>query len=331
MNDGSAEFRASPPLLTVTAAEAGQKLLHFLRRRVDVPDAAIHRWIRTGQVRINGGRGRAFDRVDAGDKVRVPPFALNEARVLPERAQEHASGAVPRPMSPSVAVFFENDALLICNKPAGLPVHAGTGHADSLIARLHALYAGNAFLPTPAHRLDKATSGLIIVAKTYAALRLVQDGLAGGAIVKTYLAWVRGDWPWTESTDMEDRLIKTRGADGRERVRVAAEEEDGAAARLTARCLERRRNTSLLELILHTGRTHQIRAQLASRGFPLIGDPKYGGPPCDQGLLLHASGLTFAPELTRGLGLTLSAVVCPSPWRDTWKPEPASGKINHPE
>jgi 23S rRNA pseudouridine955/2504/2580 synthase len=335
----SADLTANPEDgvcgLTVSEAEAGQKLLHFLARRMDAPPAVFHRWIRTGQVRVNGGRARAFDRLAARDLVRVPPFALADARVVTSAPAPVPELGAPHTPSAGIDILFENERVVICVKPAGLPAHAGTGHADSLVARLSARYAGSAFMPTPAHRLDKATSGLVLVAKSYAALRLAQESLgaapAEGGIGKSYLAWVSGACPWQEPALLEDRLEKAGDENGFERVRVA-ETGTGRRALLTARCLHVRPDArpsalpalhvaSLLRLTPHTGRTHQIRAQLAARGFPLIGDPKYGGPPCKQGLLLHAYGLDFAPEVAAGLGLAEERIICPPPWHGEWAVE----------
>jgi 23S rRNA pseudouridine955/2504/2580 synthase len=289
--------------LAVSGEEAGQKLLQFLARRLDAPAPMLHRWIRTGQVRINGRRCAPFARLEAGDGVRVPPFA--RPRSLPDAPR---SGWRPD-------ILAESGAVLICCKPAGLPVHAGSGHTDSLIARLRALRPEAPFALTPAHRLDKAASGLLIVGKSYEGLRLAQAAAGSGDIGKVYLAWAHGLCPWEEETLLVDRLLKARDADGRERVRVSP---DGRPARLRARCLERRQDASLLRLVLHTGRNHQIRAQMAARGFALVGDPKYGGPPCRQGLLLHAAALVFAPALAEALGLPSPRLVCPAPWRDEW-------------
>ncbi|WP_300831867.1 S4 domain-containing protein, partial [uncultured Bilophila sp.] len=131
------------PLL-VTAEEAGQKLLQFLARRFDEPQGVLHRWIRTGQVRINGGRAKPFDRVDFGDEVRVPPFAGGGAQ---------AAAPVKEDRSLLPPIVAETDELIVFCKPAGLPVHPGTGHTDSLTARLEKSFAGAPFMPAPVHRL----------------------------------------------------------------------------------------------------------------------------------------------------------------------------------
>lgn len=202
-----------PEPLQVTAAEAGQKLLQFLSRRFDEPQGVLHRWIRTGQVRINGGRAKPFDRVELGDEIRVPPFAGAGAKT--ERASA-PSGGVELP--PIVA---ETDDVIVFCKPSGLPVHPGTGHTDSLTARLEAAFAGSPFIPAPVHRLDRDTSGLLLVGKTYAAVRRLSDALAAhdGSVAKDYLAWVQGECPWSRPKRLEDHLAKrTVGAQGREKV-----------------------------------------------------------------------------------------------------------------
>lgn len=314
MNGEVGSTPPAPPLLTVTHAEAGQKLLQFLERRMHVPGPGLHRWIRTGQVRVNSKRAKAFDRLHMGDVVRLPPFAFSQARAVHDTPVPEA---LPMPFVP---VLVESDAVLICCKPAGLPVHAGTGHADSLAARLHAHYAGSAFMPTPAHRLDKATSGLLLIAKTYAALRLIQEALGDAdRLTKTYLAWVGGNWPHDHPVVLRDHLHKATSPDGLERMHTT--HADGALALLTARRIATRQHASLLQIDLHTGRTHQIRAQLAARGHPLIGDPKYGGPACPQGMLLHAWGLSMSPDLAAQLGLAATRVFAPPSWQAPWQIE----------
>lgn len=290
------------PLL-VTAEEAGQKLLQFLARRFGEPQGVLHRWIRTGQVRINGGRAKPFDRVEVGDEVRVPPFAGGGAQAaVPAKAD--------RSLLPPIVA--ETDELIVFCKPAGLPVHPGTGHTDSLTVRLEKSFAGAPFMPAPVHRLDRDTSGLLLVGKTYTAVRRLSDALAAHAdIEKDYLAWARGECPWVRATRLEDRLSKRSVEGGREKMVAGTPRHapDGKEASLTVRRLEVRQGNSLLLVRLHTGRTHQIRAQLAERGFPLIGDVKYGGPPCEGGLKLHAARLRVGG----------SVFAAPPPWGGLWR------------
>ncbi|NHZ46071.1 RluA family pseudouridine synthase [Nitratidesulfovibrio liaohensis] len=317
--------------LVVTAAEAGQKLVQYLQRRCGAPQSAIQRWVRTGQVRINGGRCKPFDRVAEGDMVRVPPFALSGgegADTVTDGASRHTPGtgsgkdmagksAVPPqslpPLPPPPPTVGRAEGLLVLLKPAGLAVQPGTGHDDCVTARLAARYAGADFLPTPAHRLDRDTSGLLLVATSYARLRALSDAFAvREGLVKEYLAWVTGRWPHDGALTLHDQLEK-QGTPGHQRVRrvggngaasrVAmsgghdSHAADGDAAGRHAACtvtpLRRGDAASLLLVRLHTGRTHQIRVQLAERGHPIVGDRKYGGPACALGMLLHAVRLTL--------------------------------------
>ena len=289
--------------LQVSEAEAGQKLLSFLARRFDEPQGVLHRWIRTGQVRINGGRAKPFDRVELHDEIRVPPFAGVGKQKLPEKGKDRAFGSLP-------PVVAETEDLIVFCKPAGLPVHPGTGHADSLTARLESAFAGSPFMPAPVHRLDRDTSGLLLVGKTYAAVRRLSDALAAhDGVAKEYLAWVCGKCPWARPERLDDRLGKKAGADGREKVVGNAGGADEKPASLTVRCLEVRNGHSLVLIRLHTGRTHQIRVQLSERGFPLVGDVKYGGPHCGDGLKLHAARLRVDGR----------AYVSLPPWSGEWK------------
>lgn len=303
--------------LAVTAAEAGQKLLQFLARRVDASHNELHRWIRTGQVRINGGRVKAFDRVREGDYVRVPPFAAGR-----QVGDGNAFGCSPAQAAGPVTIVAETDELLVVNKPAGLPTHPGTGHADSLVTRLAAVRSDAPFRPTPAHRLDRDTSGLLLAAKSYAALRSLCEAFAArDGVIKEYLAWVAGRCLWDTPHTLEDSLRKgvdeARRIGGRkpcERMQVVSTRGEATeagrcrSARLTACSVARIDGASLLHIRLHTGRTHQIRAQLSAHGFPLIGDVKYGGPFVADGLKLHAFRLTVGER-------TWTA---PPPWQGVW-------------
>jgi len=278
--------------IEVTQAEAGHKLLQFLERRLGkaVPRALVMKWLRTGQLRVDGRRAKPFDRLEAGQTVRVPPYAIEP---------EVESGPQPAPVPRPLPVVFEDHELLVLAKPAGLATQPGSGLTDSVQTRLKALYAGADFVPSCVHRLDKETSGLLVAGKTYASLRYLGDLFATGGVDKIYLAWVRGQWPDSGPSLLRDHIVK----DGRARVRIVEKGEfndqsgqegqddrhgRGKLALARVRPLMRRPDASLLAVDLLTGRTHQIRIQLASRGYPVLGDRKYGHRPHATQLLLHA-------------------------------------------
>lgn len=316
-------------VLEVTPAEAGQKLMQFLQRRLSLPQTLLHRWVRTGQIRRNGGRCKPFEHVDCGDMVRLPPFAfsMNESAVHPSapagqghapQSSPHASArtAPPSPLPPLAPLppqIHADDLLLVFNKPAGLPVHPGTGHSDALTTRLAQHCAHLPFLPTPAHRLDKDTSGLLLVASAYSSLRALQDAFRHRHMVKEYVAWVQGLWPHDQPVELRHHLAKAyMGSDEKMRVREAAAPAaapasaesscpaalprpahaappaaptDAKEAVCIVQCLRRDPDErdpgtgrSLMHIRLITGRTHQIRAQLAAVGHALCGDFKYGSP-----------------------------------------------------
>lgn len=304
---------------TVSEAEAGQKLLTWLVRCLGAPQSLLHRWIRTGQVRVNSGRTSPFERLAAGDVVRLPPFAeaiAAEETLKTEQIRTLGSdqGAELPPL-----VAQTPDLFVFC-KPAGLPTHPGTGHSDSLVSRLHALAPQEGFRPTPAHRLDKDTSGLLVVARTYASLRRLQELFGSGEegrCGKEYLTWVVGEWPTQEATLLRDHLRKTTTAHGEKMISGTS----GKEATLTVLCLERRNGFSLLHIRLHTGRTHQIRAQLAARGFPVAGDRKYGARKGPEKLLLHAARLVL-PE-----AIYEASPPWPEPWRVQTLPPPLRAAV----
>jgi len=314
---------------TVTAAEAGQKLLQCLARRVHCPSSMLHRWIRTGQVRVNGGRRKPFDRLNEGDEVRLPPFLFprteeelagtSEPAAVSERrapangipGSSRPSSADGKPSSDGLPVLFLSDELVVVNKPAGLPSQPGTGHADSVVGRLRRMFPDAPFAPTPAHRLDRDTSGILIAALGYAALRRLSEAFAGRSVSKEYLAWCVGNWPHKGILRLTDTLSRERCTDGRQKMLAAAE---GKAAALDVQPLEFLSGATLLHIRLLTGRTHQIRVQLASRGFPLAGDGKYGGKAAFAltspvpGLLLHACRINILGEWYEAL----------PPWGGPW-------------
>lgn len=283
-------------IVIVTPAESGQKLLQYLERRLtgDVPRSAIQKWIRKGQVRVDKGRKKPFDRIAAGQAVRIPPYTPG-------------GEAAPKPPLGGLAVAFEDENILAVAKPAGLAVHGGDKIDDSVAARIKALHPEADFTPTLAHRLDRDTSGLLLAAKNYETLRELNDLFASGGVGKLYLAWVRGVWPEQGETTLSDRLEKS-GAPGREKVRPGSGKT--ALARVV-RLLATDRH-SLMAVRLLTGRTHQIRVQLASRGHPVVGDRKYGeGQRCGP-MRLHCFALRMK---NRTLDLA-------PPWTGKWEAPP---------
>jgi 23S rRNA pseudouridine955/2504/2580 synthase len=291
----------SAQFVTVTPAESGQKLLQFLERRLGhaVPRAAIQRWIRKGQVRVDKGRSKPFDRIEAGQTVRIPPYEPGDT----DRRKPAAPGG-------PLEFVYEDDRMLVIAKPAGLAVHGGDGISDSVAGRLAAAFAAADFKPTLAHRLDRDTSGLLLAAKTYDALRGLNDRFASGTIGKLYLTWVTGRWREPGTVLLEDHLEK-RGAPGSEKVEpVRAGSGKEALAQVV--CLLAGEKRSLLAVRLLTGRTHQIRVQLASRGHPVAGDGKYGPAGQRAPLRLHCFALRVD-----GQTQTL-----PPPWTGGWTVPP---------
>jgi 23S rRNA pseudouridine955/2504/2580 synthase len=298
--------------LVVTPEEAGQKLLQFLQRRLgrEVPGSALLRIIRTGEVRVDGGRKKPFFRLAAGQEVRVPPLAPSAGGTRPPASQAFpaASGAAGAESSlPGLDILLETPGFVAVRKPAGLCSHAGTRHKDSVADRLKAMYSGAPFAPVLTHRLDKDTSGILLAAKSYTELRRLNDLFATGGVSKTYLAWVDGVWPGDGPELMEDRLDRLELAAGQVQGRkkiLAAEDGQGKSARAEARPLLRKRQATLLQVRLFTGRTHQIRVQLSLRGHPVISDAVYGRKVRGLPMLLHALCLRL-PE---------RALFAPPPW-----------------
>ncbi|MGN0009043.1 MAG: RluA family pseudouridine synthase [Desulfovibrionaceae bacterium] len=307
--------------LVVSAAESGQKLLQYLVRRLGLSQSMLHRWIRTGQIRVNGGRGKPFLRIADGDQVRLPPFALKmaastqagapaapaEGPRLPaflRRGRFGKRASLPADLSLPPLIARQGD-IWAYDKPAGLPVQPGTGHADSMATRLAAAFSGAPFLPTPAHRLDMDTSGVLLVGASYGALRLLQDAFRSHGMVKEYLAWVEGRWEHEAPRLLCHQMAK-KYSGYFERVETGA----GRDACCIVSPLLRGERGSLLHVRLITGRTHQIRVQLSACGHPLMGDGKYGAA-SNQGFLLHACRLILPNALPDGGTATFET---PPPW-----------------
>lgn len=376
--------------LVVTGPEAGQKLVQYLTRVLgkDVPGSVFMRWIRTGQVRVDGKRAKPFDRVEEGQAIRLPPFAVlpegratncepgglgtagrntaagtaaSEGRygssgtascefdsggtdtLADQAAPDSSVSTAPDIDIPGLTVLAATPRWLVLAKPDGLPVHPGSGWSDSVQTRLDQAFDGCAFVPQLAHRLDRDTSGVLLAARTHRALIFAHEAFRQGLAGKEYLCWVLGRWtlsPLNKTVELTDRLEKS-GPPGREKMAATSsaaissrldhggtygkpdsrdkkagaaasagmlegQESTGKLARLAATPLVITPDRTLLRVRLFTGRTHQIRVQLASRGHPIAGDSKYGGgrPP----LFLHAWRLTLDGE----------SFECPPPWTGSW-------------
>jgi len=260
--------------LTVDEESDGQRLDNFLMRHLKgVPKTHIYRVIRSGEVRRNKARTSADERVAAGDVLRLPPI-----RISP-RADEKAAQPAPAREFP---VVHEDEGLLAIDKPAGVAVHGGSGVSFGVIEQLRQSRP-QARLLELVHRLDRETSGLLLIAKKKSVLKGLQDQFRERATGKTYLALVLGDWPAARRV-IDVPLHKYLLADGERRVRTtSADDPDGMRAITLVKVARRwpavaggHGAMSLLEVTIKTGRTHQIRVHLASSGHPIAGDDKYG-------------------------------------------------------
>lgn len=288
-------------VITIGPAESGQKLLRYLERALDCPRSELYRWLRTGQVRVNGGRAKPERILQTGDEIRLPPQAAASTNSLFGQGLK-ACQVVPESLGPGLRIVYQDEEFLVLNKPSGLPVQGGSGHNDSVAARLKAACPAGCYLPAPAHRLDLHASGLLLCGKTHAA----QTGLhsllreAKAELERDYLCWVQGDasGEFSELRLLEDFLSEELSSDGRERMAVA--QSGGKAARAYYHYLMtieagKLGSFSLVQARLLTGRKHQIRVQLAARGFPLLGDGRYGGP-VGIAFMLHAWRLSLPLE-----------------------------------
>ena len=299
---------SSPPAarhLEIASEYAGQRLDNFLLRELKgAPKSLIYRILRTGEVRLNGGRVRPDRRLQPGDVLRIPPLRLGEraeTRVPPGLAERLGA-----------AVLYEDRELLVLDKPAGLAVHKGSGLEYGVIELLRALRPTEPFLEL-AHRLDRETSGCLALAKTPTALRRMQDAWRTGHVEKRYLALARGYWNHgAREVDQALRRTAPRGGD-----RTVEALDQGKAARTRFQPVSLHRPASLLEAAIATGRTHQIRVHAAHIGHPLAGDEKYGDPDYNRlmaeryglrRLFLHAHSLSLA---LGGRDIAVSAPLAP--------------------
>jgi 23S rRNA pseudouridine955/2504/2580 synthase len=271
-----AQSQPSARILLVDDESDGQRLDNFLMRHLKgVPKTHIYRIIRSGEVRINKGRVQADSRVQAGDSVRLPPVRVAEK-------------SVDAPLAPAreFPVLWEDDDLMAIDKPAGVAVHGGSGVSFGVIEQLRQSRPQAPLLEL-VHRLDRETSGILLVAKKKSALRQLQDQFRERETGKTYLALVKGVWPRNKKV-IDCPLVKYLLPNGERRVQVAAVADPHAMRSISlVRMLqvvqppgswpiEAAAHFSLLAVTIKTGRTHQIRVHLSSQGYPIVGDDKYG-------------------------------------------------------
>jgi len=277
-------------MLTIPPEFAGQRVDNFLIRECKgVPKSHIYKAIRGGEVRVNKGRVQADYRLAAGDVLRVPPLRLP------------APGERPR-VPPSVfPVVHEDEAIVVIDKPAGVAVHGGSGVSFGVIEQMRAARPEARFLEL-AHRLDRETSGLLIIAKQRKALLALHDMMRESQGRKLYQALVVGDWV-NDRQHLRKPLLKWLTADGERRVKV---DPEGKPAHTIVTRLKRFGRYTLVEAELRTGRTHQIRVHLASCGHAIVGDDKYGSDAVREQfarlgfkrMFLHAARLEIPHPLT---------------------------------
>ncbi|WP_407276636.1 RluA family pseudouridine synthase [Halothiobacillus sp. DCM-1] len=282
--------------VTVTSPYDGQRIDNFLLRELGatqgtVPRTLIYRILRTGEVRINSQRAKPTTRVRTGDEIRIPPIKIQAAPSSTLEIPESWLSRVPE------MIVYEDESLLVIDKPAGLAVHGGSGIAFGLIELLRTATQQGEELEL-AHRLDRETSGLILLAKTRTALHALQTQLRPeGQAEKRYDLIVHGRWP-AALQRVEAPLEKWQGDGAAHRVQVTA---SGKSAVTHFSCRAQAPQTSLMQAQLHTGRTHQIRVHAAHVGHPIVGDEKYGQRALDKALglperpplMLHAAQLTL--------------------------------------
>lgn len=274
----------------VASDDAGQRLDNFLARHLrNVPRSRVYRLLRKGEVRVNGGRAKPDYRVAAGDRVRIPPVRL-EAEPRPARISEGLMRTV------SAAIVHEDADLLVINKPSGLAVHGGSGLAFGVIEALRAARPDEPL--ELAHRLDRETSGCLLVARRRSSLRELHRLMREGLVEKHYLALLAGQWQLGRKRI--DVPLATRQMQGGERVVKARADGKAAATRFEPVQFFGKRAT-LMDIALETGRTHQIRVHSAYAGHPVAGDEKYGERDFNQAMreigldrmFLHAQTVSF--------------------------------------
>jgi 23S rRNA pseudouridine955/2504/2580 synthase len=281
-----------PVRMVEVGDEAGQRIDNFLLSQLkNVPKSRIYRMIRKGEVRVNGGRIKPTHRLKEGDRVRIPPYrggVENPVTFVGDRQLAEVEAAI----------LHEDGGLLVLNKPAGLAVHGGSGVSYGVIEALRKLRPqGRLEL---VHRLDRETSGCLLVAKKRSVLRSLHEQIRNGSLVKAYTLIVHGQWS-PDLVRVDASLTRFVTAGGERRVRVDA---NGKPCLTEFEVEAQAGDATLLKAVLHTGRTHQIRVHASSSGHSIVADEKYASPAeleADralgiQSLCLHAARIEIPGE-----------------------------------
>jgi 23S rRNA pseudouridine1911/1915/1917 synthase len=268
--------------LEPSKADSGKRLDHYLHERLpEHSRSRLQEWIKAGQVKVNGAAGKRSYLLKGSESIQVEPAGLPPLRATPEDLP--------------LEILYEDPAVIAVNKPAGMVVHSGAGvHSGTLVnALLHRFSAlsgvAGELRPGIVHRLDRFTSGVILVARTDAAHRDLSAQFSGRKVEKIYLALVHG-----HLKSPSGRITKPIARDPVRRTRMTSRLARGREAVTDYKVLERFQDSSLLEVRIGTGRTHQIRVHLASLGHPVVGDKLYGAPASPLGrYFLHARQISF--------------------------------------
>ncbi|MCU7881967.1 MAG: 23S rRNA pseudouridine(955/2504/2580) synthase RluC [Candidatus Thiodiazotropha sp. (ex Lucinoma aequizonata)] len=269
---------------------AGQRIDNFLLRQLKgVPKSHIYRILRKGEVRVNKGRIKAIYKLKAGDSVRIPPVRMDQQASAPRLSEQLQS-------SLEHAVVYEDDRLLVLNKPSGMAVHGGSGVSSGIIEAFRVMRPDENQLEL-VHRLDRDTSGCLLITKRRSTLRALHELIRENRVDKRYLALLLGSWrKGRQNVEMPLRKNTLQGGE-----RVVRVDADGKPAQTRFKRLQRFKETTLVEVELITGRTHQIRVHSAWLGYPVLGDTKYGDAEANKRmremglrrLFLHAHQISF--------------------------------------
>lgn len=287
--------------VVIDSDRSGQRIDNFLQRELDgIPRSRIYQMLRKGEVRVNKGRIKQTYRLQAGDTVRIPPLFVEDAKTAPVVSTKLAEKLLG-------AILYEDDSVIVLNKPSGLSVHGGTGQKLGVIEAIRASEPRYEKLEL-VHRLDRETSGCLLLAKDLPSLRQLHTDMKSGEIDKTYTALLMGQLS-RKSLRVDKPLSRTTRRAGE---RIVGIDAQGKKAVTVFNRKKSYKQATLVEIDLLTGRTHQIRVHSASIGHPVIADEKYGDKDINQyfkqlglrRLFLHASALQFrAPASGKKLNI----------------------------